>query len=123
MQKGAGYIFFVVMTAIVLTLSVSLTTIIISQNQAQHLDWNLLKAKSLAESARIWQKTSPTLAHNSISQLNQQKLLTAPGLDYKLNSGSFKIVENKGTIYYIGLYRESVFILKDKGLEITPWYE
>jgi hypothetical protein len=129
MNKGFGYLHFLFFLLVLVSLIISFSTIVLRFREAKILDLAALKAQYYADSAAEYQRKLPALPQNKLSAPDLEKLKKADGIDYHFKDGGFKIVENKGTIYFLGFTgptlekADSIRVLKKQGEFISPWYE
>ena len=101
-MRGIGYIYFLVLFTVIISLIIGISTLLLDQQKILKLDLAGLQAGFMADSAAAYSRKNIALPHNTISSLTLDELLAAPGVTQQLHLGGFKIVENKGKIYFIG---------------------
>lgn len=129
MKKGFGYWYFLIFTVMMLSLIISFSTIDLRYRSIRRLDLAGLQAFYMSESAALYAQKIKNLPQNNIAGLDLESLKKAPGLERHFNHGGFKIVENKGTMYFLGYAggslagAEGLKVLQRKGEILSPWYE
>ena len=104
LKQGFGYIYFLLIVFICVSLVLSLSIITTKNKKMQANNLAKIQAHYYALSAQQYYKKNTALPENNIyqSQLTQEKLLQLPGNTYPMKKGGFKIVKNKESVYFIG---------------------